>query len=77
MQAEAGVVEVHDLHIWAISTQENALSVHLFMPELPLSDEARQKLVCMLKEKHNIHHATIQVERSLRFCEDACTPTLG
>ncbi|HHF7345672.1 cation diffusion facilitator family transporter [Legionella feeleii] len=76
LQAEAGVVEVHDLHIWAISTQENALSVHLFMPELPLSDEARQKLVCMLKEKHNIHHATIQVERSLRFCEDACTPTL-
>lgn len=77
LQAEAGVVEVHDLHIWAISTQENALSVHLFMPELPLSDEARQKLVNMLKEKHNIHHATIQVERSLRFCEDACTPTLG
>ncbi|WP_019218085.1 cation diffusion facilitator family transporter [Legionella tunisiensis] len=77
LQGEAGVVEVHDLHIWAISTQENALSVHLFMPELPLSDEARQKLVSMLREKYNIHHATIQVERSLRFCDDACTPTLS
>jgi cobalt-zinc-cadmium efflux system protein len=77
LQAEPGVQEVHDLHIWAISTQENALSVHLYMPEAPLSDEARQQLVKMLRDKHNIHHATIQVERNLTFCEDVCTPTLG
>ncbi|MDI9819561.1 MULTISPECIES: cation diffusion facilitator family transporter [unclassified Legionella] len=73
----AGVKEVHDLHIWALSTKENALSVHLFMPEMPLSDEARQLLVKMLREKHNIHHATIQVERNLTFCDDACKPILN
>lgn len=77
LQAETGVQEVHDLHIWAMSTQENALSVHLYMPELPLSDEARQKLVNVLKNKHNIHHTTIQVERNLTFCDDVCTPTLS
>lgn len=77
LQNQAGVQEVHDLHIWAISTQENALSVHLYMPELELSDDARQKLVKLLKKKHKIHHATIQVERNLTFCDDACTPTLG
>ncbi|WP_028388662.1 cation diffusion facilitator family transporter [Legionella fairfieldensis] len=77
LQGENGVKEVHDLHIWAISTQENALSVHLFMPETSLSDESRQRLVKMLKEKYNIHHATIQVEHDLKFCEDACTPTLS
>ncbi|KTC85102.1 cation diffusion facilitator family transporter [Legionella brunensis] len=76
LQAEDGVKEVHDLHIWALSTKENALSVHLFMPEMPLSDEARQSLVKMLRDKHKIHHATIQVERSLTFCEDACKPIL-
>lgn len=76
LQAEMGVQAVHDLHIWALSTQENALSVHLFMPDVPLSDEARQKLVKMLREKHHIHHATIQVERNLTFCEDVCTPRL-
>lgn len=76
LQAEPGVKEVHDLHIWAISTQENALSVHLYMPEAPLSDESRQLLVKALRAKYNIHHATIQVERNLQFCEDACTPTL-
>lgn len=77
LQAEPGVKEVHDLHIWAMSTQENALSVHLYMPDLPLSDEARQNLVKRLHDKHNIHHATIQVERDLSFCADACTPTLS
>ncbi|MBA2652276.1 MAG: cation transporter [Tatlockia sp.] len=76
LQAEPGVQEVHDLHIWAISTQENALSVHLYMPEAPLSDKARQKLIKLLREKHKIHHTTIQVEQDLTFCEDACTPTL-
>lgn len=74
--AQPGVKEVHDLHIWAISTQENALSVHLFMPEHSLSDQARQIIVKTLKEKHAIHHATIQVEKDLTFCDDACTPIL-
>lgn len=72
-----GVRELHDLHIWAISTRENALSVHLFMPEQALSDAARQRLVHRLKTEHNIHHATIQVEQDLQFCEDICRPTLG
>ncbi|MBA2656676.1 MAG: cation transporter [Tatlockia sp.] len=76
LKAEPGVQEVHDLHIWAISTQENALSVHLYMPNKILSDEARQKLIKLLREKHKIHHATIQVERDLNFCDDVCTPTL-
>ncbi len=74
--AEPGVKEIHDLHIWAMSTRENALSVHLFMPDEPLSDEARQRLVSVLEKKHTIHHATIQVERDLRYCEDVCRPTL-
>ncbi|KTD22066.1 cation efflux system protein, CDF family [Legionella lansingensis] len=76
LQAVPGVIEVHDLHIWAISTKENALSVHLLMPAEPLTDEARQSIVKMLHDKYQIHHATIQVERNLDFCEDACKPIL-
>jgi cobalt-zinc-cadmium efflux system protein len=76
LQREPGVEEIHDLHIWAISTQENALSVHLYMPKEPLSDEARLRLAQLLKNKHNIHHATFQVERNLNFCEDACKPRI-
>jgi cobalt-zinc-cadmium efflux system protein len=77
LETVPGVKEVHDLHIWALSTKENALSAHLYMPEKPLSDEARKTLVKMLREKHHIHHATIQVEQNLTFCEDACKPILS
>lgn len=72
LQAEPGVEQLHDLHIWALSTQENALSVHLYMPDTPLSDCARQQLLHKLQTTHNIHHATIQVEKDLAFCHDAC-----
>lgn len=73
---QEGVEQVHDLHIWALSTQENALSVHLLMPKSVLSDEARHHIVNTLKEKHNIQHATIQVEHDLTYCEDACASKL-
>jgi cobalt-zinc-cadmium efflux system protein len=64
---------VHDLHVWALSTQENALSVHLWMPEAPLSDEERIILAQRLHDEHHIHHVTIQVERSEGSCVDSCT----
>lgn len=68
----AGVKQVHDLHIWALSTKENALSVHLWMPDGAMSDIERQTLTKLLKEKHNIDHATIQIETNLDYCDDAC-----
>lgn len=74
--SEAGVHGVHDLHVWALSTQENALSVHLWMPDEPLTDYARQLLSRRLHQEYNIHHTTIQVERTQRHCDDACLPYL-
>lgn len=67
-----GVNQVHDLHIWALSTHENALSVHLLMPETDLTDEARHDLMHALQEQFQIHHATIQVEKVLDYCDDTC-----
>ena len=73
---QPGVKDVHDLHIWALSTQENALSVHLLMPEQTLSDTDRQALAKKLREEHHIHHVTIQVEKIEGSCEDNCYPFL-
>ncbi len=57
-----GVCEVHDLHIWAMSTTETALTVHLVRPGMPVDDalleEARHELV----HRFGIGHATFQVE---------------
>lgn len=69
---EPGVEQVHDLHIWALSTRENALSVHLYMPKQALADADRQRLIQELKSRFDIHHSTIQVESDLEYCEDAC-----
>lgn len=67
-----GVLGVHDLHIWALSTKENAMSVHLYMPEEPLSDESRTRLLHELEEQFGIQHVTIQTEMSETRCGDAC-----
>lgn len=72
LSRQPGVKGVHDLHIWAISTQENALSVHLWMPEAPLTDDARQRLSEELLTTHHIHHTTIQIEQVAECCQDTC-----
>jgi len=72
LTSHAGVKGVHDLHVWALSTQENALSVHLWMPDEPLTDPARHSLGKRLRDEYNIRHVTIQVERTEGYCDDAC-----
>ncbi len=67
-----GVQGIHDLHIWAMSTQENALSVHLYMPEEDLTDDLRIELVEQLRKKFSIQHVTIQTEKTKTECNDAC-----
>lgn len=58
-----GVQEVHDLHIWGLSTQETALTAHLVMPEGGLSDEEYLEINRVLAKQFNIQHITLQVEQ--------------
>ena len=59
----AGVTDIHDLHIWGMSTTESALTVHLVMPNGYPSDTALEEIVQALQDKFSIHHSTIQVEQ--------------
>jgi cobalt-zinc-cadmium efflux system protein len=70
--SKTGVAGFHDLHIWALSTQENAMSVHLYMPDEILSDTLRAEWVGQLRHEFNIQHVTIQVEKTVTECNDAC-----
>jgi cobalt-zinc-cadmium efflux system protein len=64
LEGVAGVVEVHDLHIWAMSTTETALTVHLVTRQ-PLLDGVPTREVCrVLHDRFTIGHATIQWERA-------------
>jgi cobalt-zinc-cadmium efflux system protein len=58
----AGVAEIHDLHIWGMSTTETALTVHLVMPEGHPSDRFIAQISSELRERFGVGHATIQVE---------------
>jgi cobalt-zinc-cadmium efflux system protein len=60
--ALAGVAEIHDLHIWGMSTTETALTVHLVMPAGHPSDGFIAQVANELHERYGIGHATIQVE---------------
>ena len=57
-----GVSEVHDLHIWGLSTTETALTVHLVRPGAGQDDSLLQEASAALRHRYGIGHATFQVE---------------
>jgi cobalt-zinc-cadmium efflux system protein len=57
-----GVREVHDLHIWAMSTTETALTAHLVRPGAGLDDRLLNEAAIGLDRNFRIKHATLQVE---------------
>jgi cobalt-zinc-cadmium efflux system protein len=57
-----GVAEVHDLHIWGMSTTETALTAHLVRPGAAIDDDLLHHACKGLKEHFGITHATLQVE---------------
>lgn len=61
-----GVKDVHDLHIWAISTTQTALTCHLVVPG-ESGDPFVQKVKQLLHDKFQIEHTTIQVEKGLAY----------
>jgi cobalt-zinc-cadmium efflux system protein len=63
-----GVTEVHDLHIWAMSTTETALTVHLVRPNAGLDDHFLTDACHTLEHRFGIHHATIQIEAGVHAC---------
>jgi cobalt-zinc-cadmium efflux system protein len=57
-----GVVAVHDLHIWAMSTTEAALTVHLVKENDRVDDALLQRICGELHDRFGIEHTTVQFE---------------
>jgi cobalt-zinc-cadmium efflux system protein len=64
LAARPGVVEVHDLHVWAMSTTETAMTAHVVRPVADDHDEFLHEVCAELNSRFRIGHATVQVEHS-------------
>lgn len=62
------ILEVHDLHVWGMSTTEAALTVHLTRSEIDDNDELLQTITKELHDEFGIEHATIQIEKGTYSC---------
>ncbi len=59
----SNVSDLHDLHIWALSTTENALTVHLVTTDALIYNHFIQEIQEHLHHHFNIAHVTIQIEK--------------
>jgi cobalt-zinc-cadmium efflux system protein len=64
LSARPGVAEVHDLHIWSMSTSEVAMTCHLVMPSGHPGDRFLRDLSHDLDHQFGIGHPTVQIETS-------------
>ncbi|MGR6117018.1 cation diffusion facilitator family transporter [Aeribacillus composti] len=59
-----GVKDVHDLHIWTITSGLDSLSCHILIEDHQDSQKVLQAAIHMIEEKFKILHTTIQIETS-------------
>lgn len=71
---QAGVVEVHDLHVWEVSSGFPALSAHVLVATECDCHEARRGMAAMLHERFGIDHTTLQVDHSVNQLLEIAPP---
>jgi cobalt-zinc-cadmium efflux system protein len=62
LAAAPGVVEVHDLHVWTITSGFPALSAHVLVGREEDCHQRRRELELLLREEFGIAHTTLQVD---------------
>jgi len=70
-----GIAKVHDLHIWAMSTSEAALTAHLVKPDGKLDDPLLEQIQNELQDRFGIGHMTVQLECG--NCDRSCAQESG
>ena len=74
LEAQEGVVNVHHVHIWPISTTETALTAHIVIPESSMLEDVTDRVKDYL-DGIGIHHSTLEMETKSSHCHDrhCCT----
>ena len=66
----SGVKNIHELHVWSVSSENISLSAHALINNND-HDQVLKDILHLLRDKFDIHHATIQIETK-EFCEHEC-----
>jgi len=66
-----GVAEIHDLHVWSLTSGVNALSVHAVLSEGAEHDDVLQRVHNSCTSEFKIAHVTAQTERESFSCHEA------
>lgn len=69
-----GIHDVHDVHVWSIGSDTHALSCHIRINDIPLSESDRilRQVKTILMEQYHIEHTTIQFEHSVCEVSHGC-----
>jgi cobalt-zinc-cadmium efflux system protein len=75
----SGVDDVHDVHVWSIGSNNHALSCHVRIGDMPLSEteDILRKMTDLLARQFHIHHTTIQFEYTLCTIHPGCVVPVG
>ena len=69
MRGQTGVLDVHDLHVWALASSTPALTAHVLVHEASVIPDVHAHMAGMLHERFDIEHITLQLET--RHCGNA------
>lgn len=67
LRSDSHVTDVHHVHVWAISTTENALTAHIVIDDIRCMEEVKERLKNLLEEEH-IAHSTLEFETRESHC---------
>jgi cobalt-zinc-cadmium efflux system protein len=75
MRSVAGVIDVHDLHIWTLGSNAHALSCHVLIEDqtASASEAILVRLNCLLSERFRINHTTVQLEHKCVLSPNGCS----
>lgn len=67
LKSDSHVIDVHHVHVWAISTTENALTAHIVIDDIGYMEEVKERLKTIL-DHHHIAHSTLEFETRESHC---------
>ena len=67
LKSDNHVIDVHHVHVWAISTTENALTAHIVIDDIGYMEEVKERLKTIL-DHHHIAHSTLEFETRESHC---------